>query len=87
MLIAKILGGVLALLLGVWLGAPGRYERKSEEELERLLEHGGGSRHKVKRHFTPLDWFRNEERGSRRRQSRSAFRTSSPDRPRDRSRS
>lgn len=80
MLTLKILGGVLALLLGLWLGRPGRYQRKSDQELDRLLEHGGGSRYRVKRHFTPLDWFRTEQRGSRRRQGRSHFHTAAPDR-------
>ena len=82
MLTLKILGGVLALLLGLWLGRPGRYERKTDEELERLLEHGGGSRYKVDRVycFTPLDWFRTNERGSRKRQERRAFRTVAPER-------
>ena len=82
MLTLKILGGVAALLLGVWLGLPARYERKTDEELERLLDHGGGSRYKATRHFTPLDWFRTEERGSRKRQGRAAFRTSAPERKR-----
>ncbi|MGD2068042.1 MAG: hypothetical protein PVI57_05110 [Gemmatimonadota bacterium] len=79
MLTLKILGGVMALLLGLWLGLPGRYQKKSDQELERLLDHGGGTRHRVKRHFTPLDWFRTEQRGSRRRQERSHFRTTAPD--------
>lgn len=80
MLTLKILGGVAALLLGLWLGLPGRYERRSDQELERLLDHGRGSRHTVKRHFTPLDWFRKEERGSRRRQGGTRFRTAAPER-------
>lgn len=77
----QILGGVVALLLGVWLGMPDRYEKLSEEELDRLFQHGGRT-HKVKRHVTPLDWFRKEERGSRRRQGRQAFRTAAPERRR-----
>lgn len=80
MLTLKILGGVLALLLGVWLGLPGRYERRSDEEIERLLQHGVGSRKKVRRTFTPLDWFRTDEHGSRRAQGRRKFRTSAPER-------
>lgn len=81
MLVLKILGGVLALAFGVWLGLPGRYEQ-DEEELGRLLERPGGSPRRAKRHFTPLDWLRNEKRGSDRRRAETTrrFRTAAPKR-------
>ena len=55
-LLLKILGAVAALALGVWMGMPGRYEQ-SIEEIEEVMERGGGRRRKVKRHFTPLAWL------------------------------
>ena len=82
MLILKIALGILALGLGVWLGLPGRYEQ-STEELEKAMERGGARRNQVKRHFTPLDWFRKEQKGSDRRRQRRHFRTAAPERPRD----
>ena len=77
----KILGGVAALALGIWLGLPGRYQR-DEDEIARLLGRPGGTRRRVKRSFTPLDWLRNDRRGSDRRRdaSRRRFRTAAPDR-------
>ena len=56
MLFLKILGGIAALVLGVYLGTAGRYE-SDPEELDRALGPGGRSR-KVKRSFTPLGWLR-----------------------------
>lgn len=75
--ILKILGGVAALLLGVWFGLPGRYEQSSSE-IERVMSRGGSRRSRVKRAFTPLDWFRRDERGSERRASRRYFGTAAP---------
>lgn len=66
MLWLKILGGLLALALGLYLGMAGQY-RADPEELDRSLGPGGRSR-KVKRAFTPLGWLRQkQERGSHRR--------------------
>ena len=39
----KILGALLALGLGVWLGLPGRYSQPIEE-IEEAMERGGGGR-------------------------------------------
>jgi len=75
--ILKILGGVAALLLGVWFGLPGRYDQ-SASEIERVMSRGGSRRNRVKRAFTPLDWFRRDERGSERRASRRYFGTAAP---------
>lgn len=72
--ILKILGGVAALVLGIWFGRPGRYEQ-SASEIEKVMRRGGSRRNRVKRAFTPLDWFRRDERGSERRASRRYFGT------------
>lgn len=79
-MLIKILIGVAAVALGIWLGLPGRFEQ-STEEIEQLMARGGSKRRKVKRHFTPLDWWRKDERASdrRRAESRRHFRTAVPD--------
>ena len=51
-----ILTGIVGLALGIWLGMPGRY-RQTPEEIERIMESGGGRRRKTKRIFTPLAWM------------------------------
>lgn len=56
-MILYILGGVAALGLGIWLGLPGRYERDLDE-IDRVMDEGGGRRRKVKRHFTPMAWMK-----------------------------
>ena len=72
MLFLKILGGLLALGLGLYWGSAGLY-RPDPEEIEKALS-GGGTSRKVKRHFTPLGWLpQNQERSSRiRRRTRGA---------------
>ncbi|MFH1764723.1 MAG: hypothetical protein ABIF09_11070 [Gemmatimonadota bacterium] len=63
-LFLKILGGLLALGIGLYMGSAARYSPDSEE-IEKALSEGGVSR-KTKRHFTPLGWLRqNQERSSR----------------------
>lgn len=79
MLILKILGGVAAFLLGIWLGLPGRYDQ-SVREIERTMEQGGGERRRATRHFTPLDWFFRAQKASDRRRQRRHFRTAVPER-------
>ena len=56
MFFLKVLGGVLALGLGVYLGLAGRY-RPDFEEIDEALGPGGRTR-KAKRVFTPLAWLR-----------------------------
>lgn len=57
-----VIGGVLALALGIYigLGLPGMPGRE-----DRVLP--GGRRRRPKSHFTPLDLLRKEERGSDKR--------------------
>lgn len=77
-MILKILIGVAAVALGVFLGRPRRYD-KTQNEVDRALEQGRGRRQWTQRHFTPLDLLRKDERGSeRRRGDRSRFQTTIP---------
>lgn len=79
-MLIKILLGVAALGLGIWLGLPGRFEQ-STDEIEKLMARGGSKRRKVKRHFIAIDRFRKDERASdrRRQEARRPFRTAVPD--------
>lgn len=56
MLVLKILGAVAALAVGVWLGLPGRYDRRYDD-IERAMDTPGGRSRKVQRMFTPLAWI------------------------------
>jgi len=79
MLVLKIVGAVLALAVGIWLGLPGRYSRDLDE-IERTMDSGVGRSRKVKRHFTPMAWMqRKAPARSRRPQVRRGFRLESPD--------
>ncbi len=86
-LFLKILGGVAALGIGLYLGSAGRY-RPDPEEIDKALDEGGYSR-KTRTHFTPLGWLRNTQQRSShlRRRSRGAstglFNLSSPDSKKD----
>lgn len=69
MLALKILGGLVALGIGVYLGTAGQY-RPDPDELDRALGPGGRSR-RVKRRFTLFGWLRrSEERSSHSRRRR-----------------
>ncbi len=76
MLFLKILGGVLALALGVYLGTSGRY-RPDPEDIDRVLE-GGGRTRRTKRHFTPLGWLRQNQEGVSRERRRTRGNRSGP---------
>ena len=80
----KIIGAVLAVALGVWLGLPGRYDQ-TPEDIERQMSWRTGHSYRVKRHFTPLAWVQRKlsARGQRIR-PRQAFRMESPEEREDR---
>jgi hypothetical protein len=84
-LLLKILGGLAALGLGIYLGLAGQY-RPDPDEIERALT-GEGRPRRAKRHFTPLGWLRkNEERSShvrRRRAPTGRFNLYSPESKKD----
>jgi len=86
-LFLKILGAVLALGIGLYMGSVGRY-KPDPEEIDKALTERGYSR-KVKTHFTPLGWLRQTQQRSShvRRRSRGAptglFNLSSPDSKKD----
>ena len=81
MLFLKILGGLAALALGIYLGLAGQY-RPDFDEIDRALS-GQGKTKRARRHFTPLGWLRkSEERSShvrRRRAPSGRFDLYSPD--------
>jgi hypothetical protein len=70
-LFLKILGGVAALALGVYLGM-GEF-RQTPEEIEARL--GTGRRRKAKRHFMWLNYLKPQKRASERRAVRHRFKT------------
>jgi hypothetical protein len=72
LLFLKILGGLLALGLGLYWGGAGHY-RPDPDEIDHALTDGGVSK-RAKRHFTPLGWLRqSQERSSHvRRRTRGA---------------
>lgn len=73
MLVVKILGALLALGVGVYLGMAGSY-RADPEDLDQALGPGGRTR-KVKRRFTIFGWLRMpEERSSHQRRRRASNR-------------
>jgi hypothetical protein len=67
-LFLKILGGVAALALGVFLGT-GRYTQTTDD-IDARLQSSGQPR-KTKSHFMWLNYFRAVQRGSDRRRSQS----------------
>lgn len=74
--------GVLGLIIGVWLGLPGRYTQ-TPEDIERLMEKGGGRRRRAKRVFTPLAWLQrrvtaNAQRASRPVSGKRGFKLEAP---------
>lgn len=82
MLTLKILGAVIALGVGIWLGLPGRYDQ-SLEDLDRSLDEPARRSRKVKRHFTPMAWVqrRASARSARRAgaERRRGFRMEAPE--------
>lgn len=78
-LFLKILVGLVAVGIGIWLGLPGKYEQ-TQEDIEKAMDRGGAKRNQVKKVFTPLDWLRKSKRGSdrRRERERRRFKTAVP---------
>jgi hypothetical protein len=70
MLFLKILGGLVALGVGLYWGLSGQY-RPDPEEVDRSLV-GRRMSKRAKRHFTPLGWMRRDERASYRRRQPSS---------------
>ena len=78
-----VLGAIVALGVGVWLGLPGRYTQTADD-IEEVMASGGARRRKVRTVFTPLAWMQRkvDVRGSRdRRKGRGGpgFRLEAPD--------
>ena len=87
MTVALVITALVGLGFGVWLGMPGRYTQ-SIEDIEKVMDAGGGRRRKVKRVFTPIAWMQRNasskstpSRGRRqaRGQRRGGFQLESPD--------
>jgi hypothetical protein len=75
-LFLKILGGLGAVALGIYLGGGGYTQ--SQEEIEARL--GTGQPRKAKRHFMWLDWLTAIKPASDRRRNRTPFKTAVPKR-------
>lgn len=73
-----IIGAFAALGIGVWLGMPGRYSQ-SAEDIDRIMEAGGGRRRKVKRMFTPLAWINRHVSSKALHKTRGGFKVEPPD--------
>ena len=72
MVFLKILGGLVAVAIGLYLGLAGRY-RPDPDEVDASLT-GKRLSKKAKRHFTPLGWLRRDEKASSRRRRGSSRR-------------
>lgn len=92
-LLMMIVIGVVAVLLGVLLGMPGKgsrdprlpggknigeHDEKRIKELELALGRAARRSASTKRYFTPLDLLRRDKRASQRRRQRSYFKTAAP---------
>ena len=54
---ALLILGIVGLVVGIWLGLPGRYEQ-TPDDIERLMARGGGTRRRrAKREISPLAWL------------------------------
>ena len=87
MTVALVITALVGLGFGVWLGMPGRYTQ-SIEDIEKVMDAGGGRRRKVKRVFTPIAWMQrnvsskstpSRSRRQARGQRRGGFQLESPD--------
>ncbi len=73
MLWLKILGGIAALVFGLWLGSAGAYRQRTEE-IDQAMEGGGSRRYRVKRRFIAVDYLVRKRRVSERRAQSSSRR-------------
>ena len=76
-LLFKILGGVVAFALGLWIGRPG-HARQSHADVEELLEKAERNDPEIDRHFTPLPVLGGKGT-SKLRSRRAGFRLRSPE--------
>jgi hypothetical protein len=54
---ALLVLAIVGLIVGIWLGLPGRYDQ-TPEDIERLMDKGGGTRRRrQKREISPLAWL------------------------------
>jgi hypothetical protein len=72
MLLLKILGGLVAVAIGLYLGLAGQYRPDPDEVDASLI--GKRFSKRAKRHFTPLGWLRRDEKASNRRRRTSSRR-------------
>jgi hypothetical protein len=70
-LLLKILGGVVALAVGIYFGLG--ENRQTSDEMGQLL--GRGRPRKAKRHFMWLNYMKADKRASERRAQRRYFKT------------
>ena len=77
MLLLKILGGLVALAIGIWLGLPGS-DQPTADDIDKVLDQPGRRRRRVTRHKMPMDWFRSSKRAPD-RLSRDRFRVVDPE--------
>lgn len=85
-MIAIVATAIVGLMIGMWMGMPGRYTQ-SADEIDKIMEAGGARRRRTKRIFTPMAWVQRHvsakssaSRGRREsRGRRSGFKLESPD--------
>jgi len=79
---ALLVLGIVGLVVGLWLGRPGRYEQ-TPEDIEKLMAKGGGvRRRRAKREISPLAWLQRKltlSSGPPKPTRRKGFRLESPE--------
>ena len=81
MLVLKIVGAVVALIVGIWLGLPGS-EQPTADDIDKILDQPDRRRRRVTRHRMPMDWFRRSKRAPD-RLTRERFRMVTPEPEKD----
>lgn len=74
-MIVLVLGGIVALGVGIWLGLPGDV-KATEREVERAImeDEGGGPSKRVERRFMAVEWLMRRTKESQLRKSREPVR-------------